>query len=61
MLFSVCLKVAVQKKRELPKVGVKRREMAMASDDEWEDLKAGAEKIWYEVKVILRDIINKTS
>jgi hypothetical protein len=42
-LFSVCLKIAVQKKRELPKVGAKRREIAMASDDAWEDLKARAE------------------
>jgi len=32
----------------------------MASDDEWEDLKAGAEQIWNEVRKILTDVVEKT-
>jgi hypothetical protein len=27
--------------------------ISAASDDEWEDLKAGAEQIWHEIRVIL--------
>jgi hypothetical protein len=34
--------------------------ISMASDDEWEDLKAGAEQIWDEVKTLLRTAIIKT-
>lgn len=34
--------------------------IAMATDDEWEDMKTGAEQIWDEVKGLLRGAIKKT-
>jgi hypothetical protein len=34
--------------------------ISMATDDEWEDMKAGAEQIWSEVKDFFRDTIKKT-
>lgn len=34
--------------------------IAMATDDEWEDMKEGAEQIWDEFKGLLRDTIKKT-
>lgn len=34
--------------------------ISMASDDEWEDMKTGAEQIWDEIKGLLRDSIKKT-
>lgn len=34
--------------------------ISMASDDEWEDMKTGAEQIWGEIKGMLRDAIKKT-
>jgi len=33
--------------------------IAAASDDEWEDLKAGAEQIWNEVQNVFTDAIKK--
>lgn len=33
--------------------------IAMASEDEWEDMKDGAEQIWDEVKDLLRSSIKK--
>jgi hypothetical protein len=33
--------------------------IATASDDEWEDLKAGAEQIWHEVQNVFSDTIKK--
>jgi len=33
--------------------------IATASDDEWEDLKAGAEQIWHEVQNVFSDAIKK--
>lgn len=33
--------------------------IAAATDDEWGDMKAGAEQIWREVKDIFRDAIEK--
>jgi DNA anti-recombination protein RmuC len=32
----------------------------MATDDEWEDMKEGAEQIWDEFKALLRNTIKKT-
>jgi hypothetical protein len=32
----------------------------MASDDDWEDMKDGAEQIWDEVKDLLRHAIKTT-
>ena len=34
--------------------------IAMATDDEWEDMKTGADQIWGEVMALLRDAIKKT-
>jgi len=34
--------------------------IAMATDDEWEDIKIAAEQIWDEVKNLLRNTIKKT-
>jgi hypothetical protein len=33
--------------------------ISMATDDEWEDMKDGAEQIWGEVKGLFRDAIKK--
>jgi len=34
--------------------------IAMATDDEWEDIKDGAEQIWDEIKGLLRSAFKKT-
>lgn len=34
--------------------------IAMATDDEWEDIKDGAEQIWDEIKGLLRNAFKKT-
>jgi len=34
--------------------------IAVASDDQWEDLKGGIEDIWHETQKILGDAITKT-
>lgn len=34
--------------------------ISVATDDEWEDMKTGAEQIWGEIKGLLRDAIKKT-
>lgn len=39
---------------------VKLQGIAVASEDEWEDLKSGAEQIWDEVKVLFKDAVKKT-
>jgi hypothetical protein len=44
---------ALQLKRD--KAAVKLQGISAASDDEWEDLKAGTESVWDEVRTILRD------
>ncbi len=38
---------------------VKLQGISAASDDEWEDLKAGTEQVWGEVRTILHDAIMK--
>lgn len=48
---------ALQLKRD--EAAVKLQGIATASDDEWEDLKTGAEQIWDEVKTNLRHAIMK--
>lgn len=48
---------ALQLKRD--EAAVKLQGIAAASDDEWEDLKAGTEQVWDEVRTILRDTIVK--
>ena len=49
---------ALQGKRD--QAAEKLQGIAMASDDEWEDMKDGAEQIWDEVKGLLRGAIKKT-
>jgi hypothetical protein len=49
---------ALQLKRN--QAAEKLQGISMASDDEWEDMKSGAEQIWSEVKGLLRDAIKKT-
>jgi hypothetical protein len=48
---------ALQLKRD--QAAVKLKGISAASDDEWEDLKTGAEQILGEVQNILRDAIRK--
>ena len=48
---------ALQLKRD--EAAVKLQGISAASDDEWEDLKTGAEQVWGEVRTILRDVIMK--
>ena len=48
---------ALQLKRD--EAAVKLQGIAVSSDDEWEDLKEGTEKVWDEVRTILRDTIVK--
>jgi hypothetical protein len=48
---------ALQLKRD--EAAVKLQGISTASEDEWEDLKAGAKQIWDEVGTILREAIRK--
>jgi hypothetical protein len=48
---------ALQHKRD--EAAVKLQGISAASDDEWEDLKAGTERVWGEVGSILHDAIMK--
>jgi len=49
---------ALQLKRD--EAAVKLQGIATASDDEWEELKTGAEQIWDEVRALLRNAITRT-
>lgn len=49
---------ALQLKRD--QAAEKLQGIATASDDEWEEMKTGAEQIWTEVKELLRGIIKKS-
>ncbi len=49
---------ALQLKRD--QAAEKLQGISMASDDEWEDLKSGAEQIWSEVKTLLRETLKKS-
>ena len=48
---------ALQLKRD--QAAIELQGIATASDDEWEDLKAGAEQIWHEVQNVFSDTIKK--
>ena len=48
---------ALQLKRE--KAAIELQGIAASSDDEWEDLKAGAEQIWHEVQNVFSDALKK--
>jgi len=49
---------ALQLKRD--QAAEKLQGISVASDDEWEDLKTGAEQIWGEIKGLLKDATKKT-
>ncbi len=49
---------ALQLKRD--QAAEKLQGISVASDDEWEDLKTGAEQIWGEIKGLLKDVTKKT-
>lgn len=49
---------ALQRKRD--EAALKLQGISVASDDEWEELKSGTERIWGEVSNALRDAILKT-
>ncbi len=49
---------ALQLKRD--QAAEKLQGVAMASDDEWEDMKDGAEQIWDEVKELFKSAAKKT-
>jgi hypothetical protein len=46
---------ALQLKRD--QAAVELQGISQASDDEWEDLKAGAEQVWREVKGFFKDTV----
>ncbi len=48
---------ALQLKRD--EAAEKLQGISTASDHEWDDLKAGTERVWGEVRSILRDTITK--
>ena len=48
---------ALQLKRD--ETALKLQGISAAGDDEWEDLKKGTEKVWDEVRSILRDAVMK--
>lgn len=49
---------ALQRKRD--EAALKLQRISVASDDEWEELKSGTERIWGEISNALRDAILKT-
>ena len=49
---------ALQMKRD--QAAEKLQGIGMVSEDDWEDIKDGAEQIWDEVKGLLRDVTKKT-
>jgi hypothetical protein len=48
---------ALQSKRD--EAAVKLQGISVASDDDWEDMKAGTEQAWGEVRTVLHDAIVK--
>lgn len=48
---------ALQSKRE--EAAQKLQGISAASDDEWEELKAGTDQVWGEVRTILHDAVMK--
>jgi len=48
---------ALQLKRD--QAAIELQGIASATDDEWEDLKAGAEQIWHEVQNVFSNAIGK--
>jgi len=48
---------ALQLKRD--QAAIELQGLAAASDDDWEELKAGAEQIWSEVKDVFTDAVEK--
>ena len=54
--YSNAIEALKQKRDEAAE---KLKGISAASDDEWEELKAGTEKVWSEVRSILHDAIMK--
>ena len=52
-------KAAAALKVKRDQAAEKLQGIAMTSDDDWEDMKDGAEQIWDEVKGLLRETIKK--
>ena len=48
---------ALKQKRD--EAAEKLKGISAASDDEWEELKTGAEQVWGDIKKMLRDAIKK--
>jgi len=48
---------ALQRKRD--EAAIKLQGIAVASDDEWGDIKAGTDRVWGEVSSMLHDAIMK--
>jgi len=49
---------ALQLKRD--QAAIELQGISVASEDQWEDLKEGVERIWHEAQKILREAIAKT-
>jgi hypothetical protein len=49
---------ALELKRD--QAAIELQGISVASDDQWEDLKVGIERIWHEAQKILSDAIAKT-
>jgi hypothetical protein len=48
---------ALKQKRD--EAAEKLKGISAASDDEWEELKTGAEQVWGDIRTMLRDAIKK--
>lgn len=52
-----CAKLIAALRLKRDQAAIELQGISMASDDEWEDLKDGVERIWHEVQKILSDAI----
>ncbi len=48
---------ALKQKRD--EAAVKLKGISSAGDDEWEELKTGAEQVWGDIRTMLRDAVRK--
>ena len=48
-----------QLRRKRDEAALKLQGISVASDDEWQDIKAGTEHVWGEVRTLLHDGITK--
>jgi len=54
-----CFNAIAALKQKRDEAAVKLQGISIADDDEWEELKKGAEEAWNEVRTVLRDAIRK--